>query len=299
MIKQWLLSICLTSFSLTTVTAQSYTSVYYLDNNLTSTTQGNAFFIGKGIPDSGLFRVDYFYQADGKPLMSIHFTDSSLSNMTGFFRSFYENGKKENEGWYKNNVENGVWFKWDSSGFKKDSSVYVNGKVTAKALYRYDETGKLATCIFEDSLTKKEKYSFYKAGVITYEVEYAGTDDGILKIYENDSVKTIAVSKKDRVEASFPGGDQGYRSYLVKNLDSDLPVSLGVRDGTYKVIVSFIVNTDGSISNVVAETNFGFGMEAAAVKLIKNCPRWKPAMISGYPVPCFRRQPITFFYKNE
>lgn len=59
-------------------------------------------------------------------------------------------------------------------------------------------------------------------------------------------------------------------------------------------MVKFIVSKDGSISDVQAETNFGYGMEKEAIKVIQKGPKWTPALQNGRHVNAFRRQPITF-----
>jgi periplasmic protein TonB len=64
--------------------------------------------------------------------------------------------------------------------------------------------------------------------------------------------------------------------------------------GVYQVIVRFIVAKDGSISDVVAETNHGYGMEKEAVRAISKGPKWTPAQQNGNIVKAYRRQPITF-----
>ncbi|MDB5202592.1 MAG: hypothetical protein JWQ27_2001 [Ferruginibacter sp.] len=95
-------------------------------------------------------------------------------------------------------------------------------------------------------------------------------------------------------EAEFPGGNGAWRNFLTKNLDANTPIDNGAPEGTYTVIVRFIVSRDGSISDVVAETKFGYGMEAEAMKVIKKGPKWTPALQNGRNVNAYRRQPITF-----
>jgi len=59
------------------------------------------------------------------------------------------------------------------------------------------------------------------------------------------------------------------------------------------VIVQFIVETDGSVSNIVAIS----GPEALrdnAVHLVMKSPKWKPAMNEGKNVRSSRKQPIMY-----
>ena len=103
---------------------------------------------------------------------------------------------------------------------------------------------------------------------------------------------------KVEVDASYPGGESSWRRYLTNNLDSEVPGSNGAGAGTYTVIVRFIVAKDGSVSDVVAETNHGYGMEQESVRAIKKSGKWKPAVQNGRNVTAYKRQPITWLVQE-
>lgn len=107
------------------------------------------------------------------------------------------------------------------------------------------------------------------------------------------------VFNKVEIEAAYPGGTAAWTKYLRNNLDANTPVDNGASEGTYTVIVRFIVSKDGSISDVVAETKHGYGMEAEAMKIIKKGPKWTPAQQNGRYVNAYRRQPITFVVQEN
>lgn len=109
---------------------------------------------------------------------------------------------------------------------------------------------------------------------------------------DNDDNNKIFVRVEQ--EAEFPGGDAAWGNYLRKNLDPDVPIRKNAKRGTYQVIIRFVVNKKGEISNVTAETSYGHGMEEEAIRVIKNGPKWMPAMQNGRAVNAYRRQPITF-----
>jgi protein TonB len=48
------------------------------------------------------------------------------------------------------------------------------------------------------------------------------------------------------------------------------------------------------ISDVTAETSYGYGMEEEAVRIIRKGPTWLPAMQGEYKVNAYRIQPIVF-----
>lgn len=100
------------------------------------------------------------------------------------------------------------------------------------------------------------------------------------------------------VEASFPGGDDAWRSYLRKNLNAATPVDHGAKAGVYTVIVKFIVGRDGSLTGVACETDPGFGMCQEAMRVIKAGPKWTPAIQNGRNVNAYRRQPLSFMVEN-
>jgi protein TonB len=133
-------------------------------------------------------------------------------------------------------------------------------------------------------------------------------DEGIQTPVEIDQGKQIIEEKKEdenkifekvEIEASFKGGEGAWKKYLERNLNPNTPVDNGAPEGTYTVYVQFVVSKDGSISDVKALTNHGYGMEAEAIKVIKKGPAWVPAVQNGRSVNAYRKQPITFQVTTE
>ena len=123
--------------------------------------------------------------------------------------------------------------------------------------------------------------------------------DSIINKQNNPIVIGGKVYEKVEIEAAFPGGVDAWRLYLQQNLKANVPVKKGAPAGEYKVIVKFIVSTDGKITDVEAETDYGYGMEKEVIRIIKKGPKWLPAMQNGKNVNAYRRQPITFLVTNE
>jgi hypothetical protein len=116
----------------------------------------------------------------------------------------------------------------------------------------------------------------------------------------NDSIhanKTV-FSKVD-VEASFPGGDNAWKTYLQKNLRPDIPQENGAPLGFYTVIVKFVVGADGNLADIQSATNWGYGMEKEVIRIIQNSGKWLPAMQNGRPVNAYRRQPVSFQFEED
>ncbi len=133
-------------------------------------------------------------------------------------------------------------------------------------------------------------------------------DEGLAAPVEIDQGKQIIEEKKEddnkifekvEIEASFKGGEGAWKKYLERNLNPNVPVDNGAPEGTYTVYVQFVVSKDGSISDVKALTNHGYGMEQEAIKVIKKGPAWVPAVQNGRSVNAYRKQPITFQVTSE
>jgi protein TonB len=101
-----------------------------------------------------------------------------------------------------------------------------------------------------------------------------------------------------QIEAAFPGGTEAWKKYLEKFLDPQLPAEKGAPEGRYTVLIEFVVDKEGNLSDIKALTNLGYGMEEEAIRVIKQTMnkgiRWSPAEQNGMKVKAFRKQPITF-----
>ena len=124
-------------------------------------------------------------------------------------------------------------------------------------------------------------------------------DEGKQVIEEKKEDDENKIFEKVEVEASFPGGDGAWRKFLERNLRGDVASENGAPAGTYTVVVQFVVDKEGNVSDVKALTSHGYGMEDEAVRVIKKGPQWKPAIQNGRNVKAYRRQPITFQIEEQ
>ncbi len=114
------------------------------------------------------------------------------------------------------------------------------------------------------------------------------------KIIDGDKV-----FDKVEIEARFPGGDANWRKYLINTLKAEVPTNNFAPPGAYTVVIQFLVDKEGNISEVKPMTNHGFGMEEEVIRVISKGPRWIPAVQDGRQVKAFRKQPITFQVTGE
>ncbi|MEX6686292.1 energy transducer TonB [Danxiaibacter flavus] len=131
-----------------------------------------------------------------------------------------------------------------------------------------------------------------KADVVAPPVEEKGT--GVVeapKAKEEDYDKEF---KTVQIQAKFPGGNEAWTKYLTRNLRADVAVENGAPTGRYTVVVSFLVDKEGNISEVKAENDPGYGTADEATRVIKRGPKWVPAEQNGRKVIYRQRQSVTF-----
>ena len=90
----------------------------------------------------------------------------------------------------------------------------------------------------------------------------------------------------------FPGGLQAFGIFLAKNIK--YPESMRKNSVQGRVIVSFIVEKDGSLTDVKVVRGIGYGADEEAVRVIKMSPNWKPGIQNNKPVRVSYAVPISF-----
>jgi protein TonB len=91
----------------------------------------------------------------------------------------------------------------------------------------------------------------------------------------------------------FPGGQDSMAKFISDNLI--YPALAQENNIQGRVVVQFIVEEDGRISNVkLVSTPLGWGLDEAAIRVIKKMPNWKPGKQRGEPVKVRFVIPIRF-----
>lgn len=93
-------------------------------------------------------------------------------------------------------------------------------------------------------------------------------------------------------DASFEGGLANFFKFVSKNLDYPRQAKRMGIEG--KVIMSFIVNKDGSIVDVKVLRGIGGGCDEEAIRVLQESPKWKPGKQRGRAVRQKMTLPIIF-----
>lgn len=104
----------------------------------------------------------------------------------------------------------------------------------------------------------------------------------------------VATKVFDVVEEmpSFPGGNGALMSYLASNIK--YPVVAQENGVQGRVIVSFVVERDGSISDVRVARSVDPSLDREAQRVVKSMPRWKPGKQNGSAVRVKYTVPVVF-----
>ena len=90
----------------------------------------------------------------------------------------------------------------------------------------------------------------------------------------------------------YPGGPAKLLEYVQKNLK--YPMMARESDIQGRVFVGFVVEKDGSISNVKVLRGIGGGCDEEAVRVVQSLPKFKPGKQRGNPVRVQYTLPIVF-----
>lgn len=247
-------------------------------------------------------------------------SEQKQSRASRFETTYAQSGVVISYGWFGQGGRDSVWIYNDSvTGKKRKEITYVKGreeiyrsyysngkiKVAGKCRYGalsdsirvYSAAGKL---LQPESPQYKEiiKKDVAEQPSVVYHdpSEPVATDNS--DEYE-DYVVAIPEQPKEEevlqfaeVMPSFPG--DSLASYIQKNLVYPQAEKEAGKEGT--VYVQFIVEKDGSISNVrvVKGVPGAPGLTQEAVRIIRSMPKWNPGKMNGRPVRVQFVQPIKF-----
>ena len=112
-----------------------------------------------------------------------------------------------------------------------------------------------------------------------------------------DSIRSKQIFTAVEYEPEFPGGMEKFHNYLGQNLQyPDQARNKNIRG---QVFISFVVNRDGSLTDVHISRGLSTEIDAEAIRLIKNSPMWKSGMQNGRHVRVAYTLPIPFPFPRD
>jgi antitoxin component YwqK of YwqJK toxin-antitoxin module len=271
---------------------------------------------------NGKWYREAFFLPDGYQAMEGWYKDKEGKVADGEMKWFHPNKMLKSTGKYVDGKQEGTWLSYHDNGMLSDSSTYIKGFRIGESRgwdkdgyltdsTNFDGTGngfavfwytngqikRLGSYIQDTSKNKTWNY-YYPNGKIKATEEYSNGERKGMVCYDLNG-KPGKENECVESEAEFPGGMKGWRNFLEKNLNPNVSVDNGAPVGIFSVYVKFIVNEDGSLSEIQPLTNIGFGMENEVLRLMNESPNWVPAIEFGVPVKAYRIQPVTFQVIDE
>jgi antitoxin component YwqK of YwqJK toxin-antitoxin module len=245
------------------------------------------------------------------------YKDSSCKIKHGGFTYFYPNKNLQETGEYVNDKKEGVWLRFHRNKMLADSAFYIKGKIKGAKIkwdfngiqtdsIHFNEDGTAVSVSWfengqprqvgrmDSNELKTGKWQFfYPDGKISASVYFKNDTEISSEMFDKNGILTIDTSLKHR-EAFFKKGSAAWLKYLEGATNTRVPVDNRAPPGKYTVIVQFIVDINGKITDVEAITNLGYGMEKEVIDVIRKAAKWEPAYYYGRPVKAYRKQPLTF-----
>lgn len=118
----------------------------------------------------------------------------------------------------------------------------------------------------------------------------------VAKQHRMDSLRNMPFDQKIftavQQEPEFVGGTKALHKYLKANLK--YPQKAVDENISGEVLLSFVVEKDGSLSDIKVIRGLSRETDYEAIRLLENCPKWKPGMQNGTPCRVQYSLPINF-----
>lgn len=151
-------------------------------------------------------------------------------------------------------------------------------------------------------LTKAETDTKPSEGVPDAPID--GTEETTEPATESDTSspqKPVSTGEPQKVELeqipSYSGGEKEMLRFIYANIRYPEPARDAGIEGV--VIITFIVEKDGSISNVTIKQDIGIGCGNEAARVVRSMPKWVAGKLGGKPIRTMMTLPIEFKLLDE
>jgi periplasmic protein TonB len=126
-----------------------------------------------------------------------------------------------------------------------------------------------------------------------------GSDDA--NAVDIADLKTAVEEKEEPLQfveqmPEFPGGQEALQKYLGANIRyPSIASEMGISG---RVILQFVVDKNGKISNIKMLRGIGGGCDEEAVRVVKGMPSWRAGRQNGKEVPVYFTLPVLFTLKE-
>lgn len=264
----------------------------FFDKNWEKTTEENAMYYRKAFEGkAGRWIAKDFYMS-GKIQMIGQFQTRKLKVREADFTFYYENGQVEMEGIYVDGNKEADWPKWYSDGTLWQERNYEEGKLHGEYKEFY-KSGKLqGEGIYKHGKFDQDWKWYFENGQQSSFEQYENTELKAVTFWNedgNEETGDLTIIKKPM----FVGGIDKLHEYVITNFGKRVSNRTLKKDKNKgKIVIQFVVNTDGSISNIVVLRGINKKMDAIGVEVIQSMPKWNVGKRHNIPIRCRYTYPI-------
>lgn len=260
------------------------------------------------IPNLDAYPIKEYYKS-GKIAMAGTINSAEMKTKVGSFTYFYESGTKKSIDIYK---EGFVQTRYDfyENGAKKlvtdFETTIVNLSDPIKISQFWDENGEQKVIDGNGFLEINDKNESERGEIKNglknglweghqHDVSYKETYDNgklISGISTDKTLVSYAYTERE-VKPTAANGMADFYQHVAKNFN--IPNVEGLRG---KIFIAFVVEIDGSITNIKVLKDLGYGTGEEAIRAIKNYKGWVPGVQRGRKVRCTFSLPISIASAN-
>jgi TonB family protein len=274
-------------------------------------------YVQKSWPENGKWRVLLYNETAKYVAKTGWFKDPEMQVKDGVFEEFHPKGNIASTGTWVNNKKDGAYRSFYEDGKPLELTTYSND-LPVDSAWEYHEDGSIKFRGFFDKSGNGTATEYYKGGKekLSGSIK-TGKRDGTWTIKDETGAKIMevtfmadsltkttcfaadgkALSKGDCIfekPAEFPGGEKEWTKFLQKNLR--YPNDAFKKEIKGVVRVQFIVDTDGSVKESTILTSPDKSLSNEVLRLMKQSPKWLPAIQYNKPVIYRHIQAITFMF---
>lgn len=283
------------SFFLTTVKlcAQD-TLVSYYDVSWRQCTKDEAHYYRKAYEQGKKLWAVHDYFMNGQLQMSGYYTSKKFKTKTGNYTFYYKNSQISYQGAYSKGHLVGEWNYWHENGVLQKKSNYSEKGLLDGAYTEWYDDGALDTQgqYVTDKMDGTWTFYFPNGQVSAIEIYSKGE---LVKVdfWESNGNK-VEGELIVWLEPEFKGGESAMQSYIKDKVI--YPKAAIDQNISGVVYVQFVIDGDGSISEVRVIKSVHPLLDEEAVRVVSEMPNWNPGKIHNRPVKVRYTIPIRFSF---
>ena len=221
----------------------------------------------------------YKVDVDHKYRVEDRYINGNKLQMSGYYSSLDPDG-----------IKDGHFVYYSDSGFIMKEGNYADDNKIGEWKYYYENSRNIKKIEhFMNGKYDGELISYYEDGKIKDKTVYDAKTNAINYSSYDETGKEITRSSYIEV---MPKPPYDLNKYISENVK--YPRKARKNNITGRVLTKFVVDEDGKITNVTVIKHVSPEIDAEAIRVISQMPRWNPGTQNGKPVKVYFTQPLTF-----